>query len=115
MKIIIILFVSIFYLNAESMYQGLCVDTFRFNRYNNYLYISYSGKNYITTIPYDSAIYDELINNYNKFEYEKNTDLCYLQNLSKNYGMTNEQFNFLSALTGLLTSILLVFIIFLKV
>jgi hypothetical protein len=32
-----------------------------------------------------------------------------------NLGLTENQFNFLSALTGLLTSILLVFVIFLKV
>jgi hypothetical protein len=112
MKIIILLFVSIFYLNAESMYQGKCVsDITGLNTTSFRIYFS-NGSNVTST---NQTILSQIMDNFNKFTYDPVSKYCHMIQGNNSLGLDTFQFNFLMALTGLLTSILLVFIIFLKV
>lgn len=116
MKTFLLVFIFVLSLKAESFYQNRCVDSFYFLDYQSSSpYVIYSKTPTVVNTLSSSAT-AELINNMNKFKFDPITNRCY--SITTNYnnlGITENEFNFLSALTGLLTSILLVFIIFLKV
>jgi hypothetical protein len=112
MKIIIILFVSIFYLNAESMYQGKCVSNIVGLNTTSFIIYFSNGTNATST---NQTILSQVMDNFNKFTYDPTSKYCYMIQGNNSLGLDTFQFNFLSALTGLLTSILLVFLIYKKV
>ena len=117
MKTFLLIFIFALSLKAESFYQNRCVDSFYFIDYQSSSpYVIYSKTPTVVNTLTSSAT-AELINNMGKFKYDPLTNHCnaLMQKSNNTLGMTNEQYTFMMALTGLLTSILLVFIIFLKV
>lgn len=120
MKTFLFIFIFALSLKAESSYQGKCIDYFYLTSEgtNNMINVFYS---HIPTIRqgllYSPNTLNEIVNNMDKFKYDPITNRCNaIMTVSNNtLGMTNEHFNFMMALTGLLTSILLVFIIYKKV
>ena len=71
--------------------------------------------NNVSLYTFNTQILQELEVNNNKFKYDSATQRCNLVLRNNTLGMTNENYTFMMALTGLLTSILLVFIIYKKV
>ena len=118
MKTFLFIFIFALSLKAESSYQAKCVNSF---------YLTSSGTTYrinvtysntpttVTALTYSTAIITELVANNDKFKYDSTTGRCNLIPKNNTLGLTNEQYNFMMALTGLLSSILLVSIIFKKV
>ena len=118
MKTFLFVFIFALSLKAESSYQAKCVNSF---------YLTSSGTTYrinitysntpttVTALTYSYQIIDELVNNNDKFKYDSVTQRCNPITRNNTLGMTNEEYNFMMALTGLLSSILLVSIIFKKV
>lgn len=118
MKTFLLIFIFALSLKAESSYQAKCVNSY---------YLTSSGTTYrinvvysnspttVTALTYNYQIINELVNNDNKFKYDSATLRCNPIVRNNTLGMTNEQYTFMMALTGLLTSILLVFIIYKKV
>ncbi|MCT7513883.1 hypothetical protein [Aliarcobacter cryaerophilus] len=88
--------------NADTMYNGKCVKEF-YTLDKSKIYISYSDGS-INSVNYNIDVINSLITN-DVFTYDKSTKKCYIETF---YGLTKNQFNFMAALTGLLTSILLV-------
>lgn len=88
--------------NADTMYNGKCVKEF-YTLDKSKIYISYSDGS-INSVNYNIDVINSLITN-DVFTYDKSTQKCYIETY---YGLTKNQFNFMAALTGLLTSILLV-------
>lgn len=118
MKTFLFIFAFAFSLNADSSYQAKCVKDFYLTSTGTTYRINITYSNTPTTINvinYSSSIISELVNNIDKFTYDSTTLGCRPILKNNTLGMTNEQYNFLMALTGLLTSILLVFIIYKKV
>jgi hypothetical protein len=95
-----ILFIT--FSNADTMYYGKCVKDF-YTLDKSKIYISYSNGDNVS-IPYSIDKISSLITN-DVFTYDESTQKCYIETY---YGLTKNQFNFMAALTGLLTSILLV-------
>ncbi len=117
MKTFLLIFIFALSLKAESFYNNRCVDSFWFKDYQSSSpYVIYSKfPNTIETL--SSSAMPTLIQNIDKFKYNPITQECHaiMTKSNNTLGMTNEQYNFMMALTGLLTSILLVFIIYKKV
>ncbi|MGJ0312530.1 hypothetical protein [Aliarcobacter cryaerophilus] len=88
--------------NADTMYDGKCVKEF-YTLDKSKIYISYSNGNNVS-VPYSINIINSLITN-DVFTYDESNQKCYIETY---YGLTKTQFNFMAALTGLLTSILLI-------
>lgn len=95
-----ILFIT--FLNADTMYDGKCVKEF-YTLDKSEIYISYSNGDNVS-VPYSIDKINSLITN-DVFTYDESTKKCYIETF---YGLTKNQFNFMAALTGLLTSILLI-------
>jgi len=118
MRAFLFIFILALSLKAESSFQAKCVNSF---------YLTSSGTTYrinviysntpstITALTYSSAILSELLSSKDKFRYNSINSSCDLIPSNNIFGMSNEQYNFMMALTGLLSSILLVSIIFRKV
>lgn len=118
MKNFLLIFIFALSLKADSSYQSKCVKDF---------YLTSSGTTYrinviysntpttINAITYSTAIITELVNNMDKFTYDSTNLRCIPIPKNNTLGLTNEEYNFMMALTGLLSSILLVSIIFRKV
>ena len=105
-KCLLLLIISFSFLKAEFYHPitKKCVDSYYMK--NDYLYLKYSGQSSysqtnIRTISYYSF--------YPNYEYVK-IDNCYAcrEATYSNFGMTQTQFNFMMALTGLLSSFLIV-------
>lgn len=102
----IFLFILFFsFSNAETIFNGKCVDNFFINK-NNILVIEYSDNTKSKEFSSQYTI-DSLVNNIGLFYYDSSTSKCLLAT-SKYFGLTEIQFNFMSALTGLLTAFLIV-------
>lgn len=118
MKYFLMIFIFALSLKADSSYQSKCVKDF---------YLTSSGTTYrinviysntpttVNAITYSTSIISELVNNMDKFTYDSTTSRCIPIPKNNTLGLTNEQYNLMMALTGLLSSILLVSIIFKKV
>lgn len=118
MKTFLFIFIFALSLKAESSYQAKCVNSY---------YLTSSGTTYrinitysntpttVTALTYSASIITELVANNDKFKYDSTTQRCNLIPKNNTLGLTNEQYNLMMALTGLLSSILLVSIIFKKV
>jgi hypothetical protein len=121
MKTILLIFIISLSLNAESIHNSKCVKSFFGNFQNSTsnatILINYSDGTSIS-VPYSFDVINSLSLNNAKYIYSTVGILfqrCTFISSSNTLGMTNEQYTFMMALTGLLTSILLVFVIFLKV
>lgn len=120
-KYIFLISILTTFLNADTIYNSKCVKSF-FGNYHNSTANSTIVLNYrdgsSLSVPYDINILNSLTLNDNKFVYSTIGTLfqrCSHIDNSTYYGMTKEQFTFMSALTGLLTAVLLVFVIYKKV
>lgn len=102
-KYLLLLILAIF-LNAETIYNGRCVDNY-YTYDNNSLIIEYSSGRVIRTSESKSKI-QELVSNDGFFVYNEDTYNCESA-LNTYFGLNQMQFNFLSALTGLLTAFLI--------
>lgn len=111
MKTLLFIFIFALSLKADTVYSGRCVKSFSLMVSTNIYIVYYNDTT--TTVPYTTDILNTLINNMNKWEYI--APQCRPITKNNTLGMTNEQYNFMMALTGLLSSILLVSIIFKKV
>lgn len=92
-------------LNAETIYNGKCVDNY-YTYDNSTLIIEYSSGRTIRTTESKSKI-QELVSSDGFFFYNDDTYACESA-LKKYYGLNEMQFNFLSGLTGLLCAFLIV-------
>lgn len=101
-KYLLIAILFITFSNADTMYDGKCVKEF-YTLDKSKIYISYSNGDNVS-IPYAIDKINSLITN-DVFTYDESTQKCYIETY---YGLTKNQFNFMSALTGLLTAFLLV-------
>ncbi len=118
MKTFLLIFIFALSLKAESSYQAKCVNSFYLTSTGSTHRINITYSHTPTTInalTYSTAIITELAANIDKFKFDSTTNRCNLIPKNNTLGMTNEQYNFMMALTGLLSSILLVSIIFKKV
>ena len=118
MRTFLLIFIFTLSLKADSSFQAKCVKDY---------YLTSSGTTYrinviythtpttVNAQTYSTAIITELVNTRDLFEYDPIAQRCNPIKKNNTLGMSNENFNFLMGLTGLLTSILLVFIIFKKV
>jgi hypothetical protein len=101
-KYILLLIFTFSFSNADTMYSGKCVKDF-YTENKSRIYLTYSdGSNGSVTYSIDKI--NSLISN-DVFTYDENINKCYIENY---YGLTKSQFNFMSALTGLLTAFLIV-------
>lgn len=116
MKTFLLIFIFALSLKADSLFQSKCVKDYYIMHSTSKIYFIFSNTpTTVNGLTYTSAIIDEVVNNDNKFEYDPITQRCNPITRNNTLGMTNEQYNFMMALTGLLSSILLVSIIFKKV
>ena len=118
MKTFLLIFIFALSLKAESSYQAKCVNSFYLTSTatTHRINVVYSHTPAtVNALTYSYQIIDELVNNDNKFKYDSATQRCNPVPKNNTLGMTNENYTFMMALTGLLTSILLVFIIYKKV
>jgi hypothetical protein len=115
-KIIFLLLFSISFLNATTIYNGKCVETFKPIAFAEpVIEITYSHLGYgVETVPYSIELLNSLVENDGKFinspigiPYRK---CSYISN-STYYGMTKEQYNFLMSLTGILIGFSILFFI----
>ncbi|MDY3204478.1 MAG: hypothetical protein RBR70_05345 [Arcobacter sp.] len=120
-KYLFFLIISISFLKADTVYLGNCISKFyiKTNAPTKLIYLTYASGTE-TSVAYSDAILNQLVSNLDKFEYSIQalpTTLAKCSPITKNntLGLSNEQFNFLSGLTGLLTAVLLVFVIYKKV
>jgi hypothetical protein len=116
MKIFLFIFLFVLSLKADYLMQfessnltlGYCIKDYSFNGSFFTRTLSSDGSVSTAQLPVTNFIITD--------GYEFKNGVCSPKIINyNNLGITEYQFNFLSALTGLLTSILLVFIIFLKV
>lgn len=123
-KYLFFLIISISFLNAGSFYNGKCVDSYSIARINPTTYnlkIVYADTTFININGSLTSLEDTYLPILLKYDgkffptKQDNLTACGSSDNSNYYGMTKEQFTFMSALTGLLTAVLLVFIIFRKV
>lgn len=114
MKTILFIFIFALSLKAEPLtaYNNTCIYNYTMTNNNINLYPSMTPSYY--SVAYSINIYNQLLINTGKYTLDSN-GYCVPKIPINTFGMTNEQYTFMMALTGLLTSILLVFIIFLKV
>lgn len=118
MKYFLIIFIFALSLKADSSYQSKCVKDFYLTSSGtiNKINVVFSDRpTTLTVITYSSSILTELVNNMDKFTYDSTNLRCIPIPKNNTLGLTNEEYNFMMALTGLLSSILLVSIIFKKV
>ncbi len=104
------IFISIFstILFSESMYNGKCVDNY-YTLDSTTLKIQYS-RGTTSTISESKSKIQELIQSDGYFKYNAETGFC--ESATNQFlGMNEMQFNFLNALTGLLSAFLITFII----
>jgi hypothetical protein len=95
--------------NNIIQFNSLCVESYSLS--GSYFTRTLSGTTSTATANMSNVSNFAILPDY---EYKNNSCTPKTSNYN-NLGLTENQFNFLSALTGLLTSILLVFVIFLKV
>lgn len=120
MKYFLMIFIFALSLKADTIYDAKCVSSFFVSNTTmgvKTIRITFSDiSKPITTITYDQNILDSLVSNMDKFYYpQQGFNTCNLIPKNNTLGLTNEQYNLMMALTGLLSSILLVSIIFKKV
>ena len=126
MKTFLLIFIFALSLKADTIYDSKCVKKFtvEYTTPNNAKYIRITYYNDTQSlITYTDSLLNQLINNIDKFTYSNfynfangfTYNLCTPISKDNTLGMTNEQYTFMMALTGLLSSILLVSIIFKKV
>ncbi len=118
MKTFLLVFIFALFLKADSTYQSKCVKSYYLTSTGSTHRINIIYSHTPTTtnaLTYSTSIINELLLSDNKFIYDSSTARCNPIPKNNTLGMTNEQYNFMMALTGLLTSILLVSIIFKKV
>ena len=105
LKYILLLIFTFSFSNAESLYNGMCIDDFYLK--NSRLYFKVSGAKSYSNTSFNTTQFNILMNSVDKYEYTNN-NICVYKSIDKYFGMTETQFNFMSALTGLLTAFLIV-------
>ena len=113
MRTFLFIFIFALSLKAESSYQAKCVDSFYLTSTgtNHRINIYYSGNSVLNSLVYTSALLNELISTQDKFKYDPLTKRCNQILKNNTLGMTNEQYNFLMALSGVLIGSLILFFI----
>ena len=122
MKTFLLIFIFSLSLKADTFYNYKCVKDFNVFKVgvSSGISLTYSD-NTTQTISYSDTTLSFLIAGVDKFEVStykvgaSNVISCKSKTKNNTLGMTNEEYNFMMALTGLLSSILLVSIIFKKV
>lgn len=117
MKTFLLIFIFALSLKADGYYMGKCVHSIESFDSTNMYKINFSG-NWTPMETSNTTVFKDILPTLGLFEYDPLYAVCktkITQTSNNTLGMTNDQFNFMMALTGLLTSILLVFIIYKKV
>lgn len=119
MRTFLFIFIFSLSLNAESMYNGKCVNTYSIAKitlisYN--LQIIYSDNtifNFVGSASSLDVYLNVLTNNDGLFVLTKQGNTVACGSITKNntLGMTNEQYNFMMALSGVLIGSLILFFI----
>ena len=114
MKTFLFIFIFALSLKAEPLtaYNNTCIYNYTMSGNNIQLYPSLTTSYY--TVTYSINVFNQLLINTGKYTLDSN-GYCVPKTPINTLGLTNEQYNFMMALTGLLSSILLVSIIFKKV
>lgn len=121
-KYLFFLIISISFLKADGYYMGKCVHSIESIDSTNTFTVNFSG-NWTPLQTSNTTVFKDILPTLGLFEYDPlyaicksktSTDTTTNETIYK-YGLTEIQFNFLSGLTGLLTAILLVFVIYKKV
>ncbi|MDD2896715.1 MAG: hypothetical protein PHG81_11930 [Aliarcobacter sp.] len=107
MKTLLLIYIFALSLKAESMYQGKCVTNVM--GYGNtsfvVLYSNGSADNFT-----NNTILSQIMDNFNKFEFDSTTGYCIPKTTNYNYlGLTEEQFNISMAFYGIFLSSLIAF------
>ncbi len=114
MKTFLLIFIFALGLKAESSYQAKCVNSFYLTSTGSTHRINITYSHTPTTInalTYSTTIINELMNTADKFKFDSTTNRCNLIPKNNTLGMTNEQYNFMMALTGVLIGSLILFFI----
>ena len=116
-KYIFLISILTTFLNADSVLFGRCVKSYYIidgpNLSNRFIFVNFSDNTTYKT-SYTDQILTLLNDSFDKYTYNPDNNTCVIAT-SKYFGMTETQFNFISALTGLLTGFLLSFIILKRV
>lgn len=99
MKFLLSLLFIITFSNAESIYNGKCVDYF-YTLNSSTLKIKYSSKSTESTMTESKSKIQELRNNTNKFYYDSDTNTCIAYMLDENHTL-------MMSLSGLVCGLLL--------
>ncbi len=91
-----------FFLNflfSDTVFNGECVE--HFNTRRGIIALKYSNGNKSWTY-YNEAKLNTLVNNMGKFEYHKDNKTCHIKNRYDVLNIDEKDYNFLSALVGIL-------------
>ncbi len=110
-KFFLLFFIFFNFLFSSTVYNGNCIDSF--NTKDRFIILQYSnGQNGWTY--YNETKINTLVSNLGKFKYNKKDNTCDIVSASYILGLKSEYFNFLTALTGLLTGYLICFIVLIR-
>jgi len=115
-KIFLFLTILTTFLFSDSFYNKRCVVEYAVLPNEDKLAIYYANGTNWTFYAYDENILDTLVKNdgYFLFQPERSPSTCYSSLSRDKMGLTDSHYNFLMALTGLLSSFLIAFIILLR-
>lgn len=115
MKTFLFIFIFALSLNATTIYNGKCVQSFQvFASASPLVNITYFHTTTIETVPYTDSLINSLVSNDGKFIYIPTggvTTRCHYVENNNTLGMTNEQYSFMMAFLSSLTGILIGFTI----
>jgi hypothetical protein len=107
MKKLILLLIFSFSLKAESIYNGICVNTFSTNNGNSII-LNYShGTQAYTT--FTTKKIDSLILNLDRYVYDSVNNRCLLNQNENTFYLPYNEFNYLMAVYGIFLSSLIAF------
>jgi hypothetical protein len=103
-KIFFILISLYTFSNADSYYNKQCVIEYAVLPNTNKLAVYYANGTNWTFYDYDENILDTLVKNdgYFLFQPDRSPTTCYSSLSPRKFGLTDSQYNFMMALTGLL-------------
>lgn len=124
MKKILLLLISVsLYLTADSYYGGQCVKTWKYNSSTRKLDIMFHGTDYYVSKPFYDLDFEKLSYTHDKFYYNTTLNLCTSIPMtedkikfvvSNSFGLTDFDYNFMMALSGLFSAFLIVLSILLR-
>ena len=113
-KYIFLISILTTFLNAYSIYNGRCVTEAFWDNLENKYKVKYVHSELYNSV--SSSVFEIITNNAGKAYFHDNRCYVKVSNSTNNFlGLSDELFNFLSGLTGLLTGFLLSFIILKRV